>query len=218
MPVAVQSAFVSALMLLSAAEELAREEEQRMESCLTRLETDPAGAYEDGLTWLSESNRAYARHCTALALIELGHAAEAAARLESLANAPDGGTVEARAIFLSQAGNAWLLARNPEAAEVALTSALKLSKDDPESLKDRARARLLLEKWAEAENDLSAALYLKAHDVDALRMRAEARLNQDDRQGAYEDVQIARELAPDNVDVLVLRGRVREAQRLAGER
>lgn len=214
----IQSVSFYLLMAADAATDIAREDTARLEACLEKVETSPADAYEDGLTWLSEGSRPEARHCTALALLALGHADEAAARLEALANAPDAGGIEERAIYLSKAGNAWLLARRPEAAKVTLTNALKLNPNDADLLMDRARANLLLGNWAAGETDLNAALGQYPSDVDALKLRAQARLNGGDRQGASDDVNLALGLAPNDLDLLVLRGEVREAQRLAGER
>ena len=85
------------------------------ELCIEKIDKDAEAAYQDGLSWLSRGNRPAARHCTALALIALGHEAEGAARLEELANAPDGGTLEERGVYLVQSGNAWLMAGMPDA-------------------------------------------------------------------------------------------------------
>ena len=65
------------LQTTSAGERIAAEEQARLEACLAKIETDPDDAYEDGLAWLYQGNRPGARQCTAMALIALGHQAEA---------------------------------------------------------------------------------------------------------------------------------------------
>ncbi|MFC7292234.1 hypothetical protein [Hirschia litorea] len=209
----VQSSLVSVFMMLDASSQYAAEEVQRLEACLEKLETSPEDAYEDGLAWMAETNRARARHCTALALIELGKIEEGAARLEDLANAPDGGSIGDRAVYLAQSGNAWLLAHRYEAAELTLTNAIRLSPEDHELYKDRARARVMLKNWFGVDSDVSEALRLKANDIEALKIRIQARIELGELQLAHQDVQVAMALAPKDIDVLVLRGDVREAQR-----
>ncbi|MCI4646107.1 MAG: tetratricopeptide repeat protein [Hyphomonadaceae bacterium] len=192
------------------------EETARLANCLTLVETDPEAAYEDGLAWLSGGGRPGARHCTAVALIALGHPEEGAARLEDLANAPDAGGLEERALYLTKAGNAWLLAGAPEAALVTLDNALKLKPGETGLLKDRATARLSLEQWQLALNDLDAILEDTPGDVEALELRARARKELGQYDDALADIAMARSQLPDNIDLLVLRGDIREAARLAG--
>ena len=85
-------------------------EAERLKACVAKIEVDADEAYEDGLAWTYQGNRPGARQCTALALIALGREDEGAARLEQLANSVDGGTLEQRAEYLTQSGNAWLQA------------------------------------------------------------------------------------------------------------
>ena len=211
------AAVLSLALLQSAGERLATAEQDRLEACLAKIETDPEDAYEDGLAWTYQGNRPGARQCTALALIALGHAAEGADRLQSLANATDGGTLEQRAAYLSQAGNAWIQAEDPDAALEAFTGALKIAPDAPELLLDRASAHLLLENYDEAIEDLDAVILRVPGHGDALQMRGEAWLAKGDPDKAMADVLLAMEADPENVDTLVLRGRVREALRLQEE-
>jgi len=64
---------------------------QRYEACVAKTQTDPDTAFEDGLIFRNDGGGVLARHCIALALLELGHLEEAAARLEHAAFMPDGG-------------------------------------------------------------------------------------------------------------------------------
>jgi tetratricopeptide (TPR) repeat protein len=211
-----RSVLVFSLLLAAAPAAFAQTEEEKHQQCLEKIDTDAEAAYQDGLSWLARGNRPAARHCTALALIALGQEAEGAARLEELANAPDGGSLDERGIYLVQSGNAWLMAGMPDAAVVTLTNALKLRPADGELFKDRARAYVTLKKWAEAGKDLDEAIRLSAADAEAYRLRGLALLKTNRLTDAWDDVQVAMRLAPKDINVVVLRGDVREAMRLAG--
>ncbi len=215
-------ALLSALALMQSApmteagKAVQAEEATRLANCLELVETDPETAYEDGLAWLSAGARPGARHCTAVALIALGHADEGAARLEELANAPDAGGIEERRTYLTKAGSAWLLAGAPDAAIVAIENALKLAPGDPDLLIDRASANLAMEQWQTAVTDLDLVLVDLPANTEALELRARALKELGRYDAALADVNAARSGAPDNIDLLVLRGEIREAARLAG--
>ena len=121
-PIRMRSLLVIPLLLTTAPAAFAQTEEQKHQQCIEKIDQDAEAAYQDGLSWLARGNRPAARHCTALALIALGQEAEGAARLEELANAPDGGTLDERGVYLVQSGNAWLMAGMPDAAVVTLTA------------------------------------------------------------------------------------------------
>lgn len=199
----------------STSELILQEEEARLAACLELIETDPEAAYEDGLQWLGQGSRPAARFCTAMALIARGHYAEGAWRLESLANAPDAGGLDKRAVYLAQAGNAWLAAEMPEEAVVTLTNALKLVPQNPGVLTDRAAAYIALNQPNEAVGDLNKALEQVPDLPDALFLRARAFLDQNRLRVALSDIERARALDSDNIDILVLRGDIREAIRLS---
>lgn len=193
------------------------EEQKRLEACVAKIQEDPANAYEDGLAWVNEGGRPFARQCTALALVQLGHAAEGAVRLEDLANASDGGSLRQRVLYLTQAGNAWLLAGAPEAALITLNNALSLGPNDPGLHADRAAAYMELELWEQAEADLEFALQGLRRDQSVWKMRAEVRLNLGDLEGAEFDIGKAMALDGTDIPTLLLRGRLREAKRLQAE-
>jgi tetratricopeptide (TPR) repeat protein len=202
---------------MSQAAPQAQTEADRHKACIAKIDTDAKGAYEDALAWMTSSgDRPAARHCAALALIELGHPGEGAARLEELANAKDAGAIETRAVYLAQSGNAWLLARRPEAAIVTLSNALKLRPGDDELLKDRARAFMMQKEWEDAGADLDAANKIQPSDAETLRLRAGVLKELKRLPEAWSDVETAMAIAPTDVKVLVVRGDVREAMRLAG--
>ncbi|MEH6694018.1 MAG: tetratricopeptide repeat protein [Hyphomonas sp.] len=209
------AAAISVALMQNVGADIAAREATRLDACIARIDVDAEEAYEDALAWSFEGNRPGARQCVALALIALGQEDEGAARLEELANASDGGTMEQRALYLTQAGNAWLVAGAPEAAVVTLTNALKIMPNEPNLLVDRASAQILLGKWPEAIKDLDKALEALPGLAAAHQLRAEARLNMNDLEPALADVKAAMAAEPDNIDTLVLRGRIREAIRLS---
>ena len=206
-----------AIVVAAVSPAVAQENEaQRLKACIEKIDTDAAAAYQDALTWMGKGNRPAARHCAALSLVEMGQPAQGAARLEELANAADAGALEARAIYLAQSGNAWLVAKNPEAAIVTLTNAIKLAPGDAALYKDRARASLMLKQWDDAGEDLNTAVRLSPGDGEAFRLRALALLKLERFQDAWADVELALKFSPKDVDAVVLRGDIREAMRKKG--
>ncbi|GAB5459742.1 MAG: hypothetical protein Hens3KO_27720 [Henriciella sp.] len=211
------TAIIALLLPLSqsASVEIAQQEQVRLETCIQNADNNPSEAYEDSLAWLSNGNRPKARYCNAVALLALEQFEEGAARLEALANAPDPITVEDRALYMTQAGNAWLTANYPEAAITAFSEALELDRNNPALYKDRAAANLALQRWLEGVDDLNAALELAPDDAEALTMRARAHLETGSFQAAETDMMNALFQEPENLDILVLRGDIREAIRLS---
>src|SRR3990167_4207318 len=163
----------TALMMQSAGAEIAKAEEARLAACVAKIEVDPENAYEDALAWSFEGNRPGARQCTALALIELGNYETGAQRLQMLAGSTDGGTLEQRAVYLSQAGQAWIMAGAPEQAVIAFTDALKLAPGTVDLLVDRASAFMMTEDWDKALPDLNLALANSPGFGPAHQLRAE---------------------------------------------
>ena len=201
----------------SAIADIERAERERLNDCIELSEEDAEAAYEESLRWLGEGARPSARYCNAVALLGLGNYEEAAARLEELANAPDAGGMSDRALYLAQAGNAWLSAGYPEAALTTLSNAIKLTPQDGDLYIDRAAAHLTLKHWQAAIDDLDVALKTRPRSVDALQLRSRAWLNLEEYDKAEADMQAALAIDGKNIDTLVLRGDIREAKRLAGQ-
>lgn len=200
-------------LCLTAGPAFAQLDGERYQACLDKTESDPDAAYEDALIWRDEGGGTLARHCVAVALLELGHEAEAASRLEALADSPVSGSQFARVELFSQSGNAFLLAGQPEAAHRAFTKALQLAADVPSLYIDRARAAAMTDDYTSAEADLTRALELRAGDPLALTLRAEARLKQGEIDGAEADARAAVEAAPQDVNARLVLGDVREMRR-----
>lgn len=201
----------------SASADIAAAEQERLNTCIELVETDPQAAYQDSLVWLGSGNRPRARYCNAISLLALEYYEEGAARLEALANAPDAIALEDRALYMAQAGNAWLTGSYPDAAVTAFSEAIKIDPRNADYLKDRATGYLALERWLEAIDDLTAALSFQPNDPEAFALRARAHLAMNDLRNAEIDMQAALAQDPRNIDILVLRGDIREAIRLSRE-
>lgn len=182
------------------------------DSCLKKADRHPDQALEMAMNALGDGEDAGAEHCAAVALVGLKQYGEAARRLDKLARKASAGGAEVRAQLLGQAGNAWILAGQPELATASFTAALALMPGEADYLIDRARASAAQKKWAAAEADLSAALVEEPGNANALVLRSSARRAQKNLQGAMGDITQALILDPENVEALAERGLLRAAQ------
>lgn len=190
----------------------------RFAQCVASIEADSARAYEEAMAWAGEAHALGGYRCAAMALIAQDRAEEGARRLESLAASLSPDRTALRAELFSQAGNAWLLARDPAQAASALTRAIATVQSDPTQLPDllvdRARAYAMERDWRKSEEDLSRALDIRAADALALRLRATARMHQNSYDLAEADALAATRIEPANVDNFLVLGHVRESRRL----
>ena len=180
----------------------------RYRDCLAKLDRNPDVALDDAEAWTEEGGGGPARHCAALALVKLGRTAEAARRFTELAKEPDASDTALRAELYAQAGNAWLLARNPNAAYGAFSQALALTPDDTDMRFDRARAAVVAQDFSAARSDLDAVLTAHPNATDALILRASTRREQGDLDGAARDADQAVMLAPNAPEAWLERGLV----------
>jgi tetratricopeptide (TPR) repeat protein len=181
---------------------------------MTKAETKPEEALEDGFVWRSQGGGTFAEQCIAIARIEAGDIGGGAERLTALASAPDAGDFDQRVLIMARAANAWLMIEEFQPAQKVLDAALKLKPGEPDLLIDRARAKAGQGLWAEAQADLTACLSTRPLDVLALRLRAETLLQQKSYEAAELDIAQALRLAPKDVDNWLVRGRIQEARRL----
>jgi tetratricopeptide (TPR) repeat protein len=163
--------------------------------CIALARQKPEDGWEEALAWTSLGGGDAARHCGAVALIGLRQFEEGASRLEELAAASHA-DAKLRAGMLAQAGQAWLLAKNPERAYAAQTAALKLVPDAPDLLVDRSQSLAEAKNYKEALADLNRALQVAPDRVDALTFRAATKRFLDDRNGAETDIARALTLDP----------------------
>ncbi len=190
----------------------------RFAQCRARIDADPVNAYEEAMAWAGEAHTLNAYRCAAMALLAQNRHEEGARRLESLAVALNPAQATLRADLLSQAGNAWLLAREPGQARSAFTRAISTIESDPSQLPDllidRARAYAMERDWRHAEEDLSRSLDIRPGSSLALRLRATARMHQSVFDLAEADALEAARLEPANVDNYLTLGHVRESRRI----
>ena len=189
----------------------------RFAHCVSLIERTPEQAYEEGMTWAGEAHSLQAYRCAAMALIGEHRYQEGARRLQSLATATSPDLTILRVELLSQAGNAWLLARSPGQARSALTMALTTVQGDPtqqpDLLIDRARAYAMEHDYRHAEEDLSRSLDIRPNTGLALALRADTRMRQNSFDLAETDINAAIALDPHNVDFYKTRGDIIESRR-----
>jgi tetratricopeptide (TPR) repeat protein len=166
---------------------------KQYQHCITLARTSPDEGYQEGLAWASLGGGEAARHCQAVAMIGRRQYEEGAAKLEELARAGNSAD-RVRAGMYAQAGQAWLLAHQPERAFSAQTEALALVPGAPDLLIDRAQSQAEQKDYAGALSDLNHALDNAPDRVDALVFRATAKRYLDDLPGAKADVQRALKL------------------------
>ncbi len=186
--------------------------ERRYRACMDKARAQPQAAFDDALAWSGLGGGQAARHCLAAALMGLGQHAEAARRLEALAQ--EARAADMRAELLAQAAQGWLLAKQAERADDVLTAALKLAPESVEILIDRAGARAAMKRYGEAADDLTAALKIAPRRADALALRASARRFLDNTAGAEADADAALAIEPHLPEALLERGILR---RLKGD-
>jgi tetratricopeptide (TPR) repeat protein len=192
----------------------------RYQQCVALIDQDPERAYEEGMAWAADGQELNAYRCAALALVAQNRFDEGARRLESLATAANPADTSLRAELFSQAGNAWLLAREPSRARSTFTQAIATmapgAQQLPDLYIDRARAYALEGDYRHAEEDLSHAHDQRPNDALALRLRASARLRQRAFELAEADARRSLELSTtedDRVDSALVLGHVRESIR-----
>lgn len=179
------------------------------EACIELTRHDPAEAEQRAEAWAAAGGGEGARHCLGLALLALGEVDLAAERLEALA-ARSLAPAPARAAVFAQAGEAWMLARQPGRAYAAATMGLVLAPEDVELLTDRALALGALGRNAEAVQDLDRILSLAPERVEALVLRATARRRLDRLGEAEADIARALRLDPRSAEALLERGVLRQ--------
>jgi tetratricopeptide (TPR) repeat protein len=183
-------------------------------ACMALVEEDAEEAFETALAWEAMGGGEAARHCAAVALIGLGQFAEAAGRLETLAETVGGGRPDLQVSALGQAGQAWLLADDTERAYAVQTTALGLEPDNVELLIDRSMTLARATNYQSAVDDLNRAARIAPDRPDILILRASVLRYIDAPSTALADVERALVLDPDNPDGLLERGNLR---RLVGD-
>ena len=181
-------------------------------ACLKLVYHNAAEAYDSASGWADMGGGSPARHCAALALIELGHVRDAAQRLEVLAQTmPEGARLKAG--VLAHAGQAWLRHGDLARAYAVQTSALDQQPEEAELYLDRAITLGAAQNYWEAVDDLNRALDLNPKLVSAWVYRAGAYRYLDAPDLAMDDIDRALAIDPDHPPALLERGIL---HRLAG--
>jgi tetratricopeptide (TPR) repeat protein len=193
-------------------------EGEQYDQCMTMIADDPEGAEAIATSWQATGGGDAATHCQALAAIATGEPEAGADMLEKLAH---GGKTEGltRAVLLSQAADARLIADQAEPALKDLNEALVISPDDADLLIGRANANDALGRTSETMDDLNQALLLDPVRADALVLRAAVWRRMDMLDEARTDIEKALALDPEDAEALLERGILRQRQGdLAGAR
>jgi Flp pilus assembly protein TadD len=184
-------------------------DDDQYDKCMTMLADDPEGAEAIATSWQATGGGDAATHCQALASIAAGEPETGAEMLENLAHA---GKLQGltRAVLLSQAAEARLMADQGEPALKDSTEALSISPDDPDLLIGRANAYDALGRSGEAMDDLNQALLLDPKRGDALVLRAAVWRRMEMFDEARSDIDKAVALDPEDAEALLERGIIRQ--------
>ena len=174
--------------------------------CISLAQRDASVAYERATAWMDRGGGDPARHCAAVALVQLGHFEEAGRRLEALAQTMATEEQDLRIEALAQAAQAWLLAGEQKRAFDAQTAALKLAPDNLELLIDRAIVLASEENYNAALLDLDRAYELGPERPDVLVYRATVQRYLEAPALAMRDIQAAIQLDPGLPEAYLERG------------
>jgi tetratricopeptide (TPR) repeat protein len=155
--------------------------------CIAVARANPDEGWHEGLALASMGGGEAAHHCQAVALIGKRQYDEAAVKLENLAH-DSHAEVRIRAGMLAQAGQAWLLAHQPDRAFTDQSAALALVPGAPDLLVDRAQSQAEQKDYQGALRDLDEALSAAPDRVDALTFRGTAKRYLGDMTGAKADI------------------------------
>jgi len=172
---------------------------KQYQHCIMLARTVPEEGWQEGLAWASLGGGEAAHHCQAVAMIGKREFEAAATKLESLAR-DSHSLPRIRAGMLAQAGQALLLAHQPERAFTDQSAALALVPGAPDLLVDRAESQADQKDYAGALRDLDEALATSPDRVDALVFRATAKRYLADMTGAKADILRALTLDDHNQD------------------
>jgi tetratricopeptide (TPR) repeat protein len=177
--------------------------------CMKLAQNDPGAAQRLALSWRQRGGAHPADHCAAVALIGLGKYREGAMKLEALERVMTKAPTALRAEVLDQAGQAWLLAGDPQGAYATAGKAVALLPGDPELRIDRAEAAASAGLYDQAIADLDIVLKKDPNRVEALIYRAAAYRALDRLDPALADIDKALTYTPDSAPALLERGNIR---------
>ncbi|HLZ65983.1 MAG TPA: tetratricopeptide repeat protein [Aliidongia sp.] len=182
------------------------------ERCMNTARKEPADGFEMASVWKEHGGGLPAEHCSGVALMGLKQYALAGDTLETLGKEMVREAPSLRAQVLSQAGEAWLQAGEPEKARADLTAAIGLDPKDFSLVVDRARAYAAAKDYKAAKEDLNRALTGGAPRGEVLTYRAAANRLLGDLGAARRDADDAVAAAPGSADAWLERANIRRLQ------
>jgi tetratricopeptide (TPR) repeat protein len=178
--------------------------------CMTLARRVPDQALESAQVWQGKGGGIPAGHCAAVALIGLGHYADAASALEKLAVEQVKTNKALAAGIYGQAAQSWILSNDSKRAILDQNAALTLTPEDPDLLIDRGVTLASVAKYWDALDDFNKAHELAPSRADILVFRATAYRQLASLDLARDDINEALRLQPKNPDAYLERGIIRQ--------
>jgi tetratricopeptide (TPR) repeat protein len=177
--------------------------------CLLLAERRPDQAVESAVAWEKQGGGDPARHCKALALINLDRPEDGALELERIAQTLPQEKAGIAADLFGQAGQAWVKAGKSQLALHDQNEGLKLQPKNVDLLIDRAMTYGNAGMYGDAATDLTTAAGLAKDRPMIFALRAAAYRHLDNKAGALNDAETALRLSPDFPLALLERGKLR---------
>jgi tetratricopeptide (TPR) repeat protein len=196
-------------VLAQAADGATLDSAKEYSDCLLLAKRQPDQAVESAVAWEKQNGGDPARHCKAIALINLDRPEDGALELERIAQTMPQDKARIAADLFGQAGQAWIKAGKPQLALHDQNEGLKLQPKNVDLLIDRAMTYGNAGMYNEAVADLTAAAGLASDRPEIFALRAAAYRHLDNRAGALNDAESALKLSPDFPLALLERGKLR---------
>lgn len=182
---------------------------QEYKDCLLLAKRRPDQAVESAVAWEKQGGGDAARHCKALALINLDRPEDGALELERIAQTLPTDKAPLAADLFGQAGQAWIKAGKPQLALHDQNEGLKVQPKNVDLLIDRALNYGNSGMYGDAATDLTAAAGLAKDRPEIFALRAAAYRHLDNKAAALNDVEVALKISPDFPLALLERGKLR---------
>ncbi|MEQ8268539.1 MAG: hypothetical protein RH982_15195 [Parvibaculum sp.] len=191
----------------------AQEEETGYDACIERVSSDPGAALNmaQNLKLKGGEEEAGGLHCEALALMQMGRAAEAGSAFFDLAERMLRADDAFRSAIYAQAGDAWAIAGSPKLATKAYDNAIARAPEDPTYYAGRARVKAIAKDWEGVREDAAESLALDPNYPEPMLLRSAANRALGYPRASLVDANHAVELRPHSLEALLERGLVHKA-------
>jgi len=183
--------------------------------CMLLASRAATEALESALAWEKQGGGDAARHCKAVAMVNLGQYEDAALELERIAQVQPQIRAPIAAELFAQAAQVWIRAGNPQRALHDQNEGLKLQPNDLDLLIDRAMTYGNAGMYFEALDDLNSAIDINSSRADIYVLRSAAYRHLNNLDLAQDNIEQALKLDPNNPQGLLERGILKE---LKGDR